>query len=80
MGVRLPPFAPSFSFNNLQLIFLLASFPAISLRLRLGCRLLRGCRSVELIDEANIPPRNQMHVLVCRDLDGTVPHLVPHAG
>jgi hypothetical protein len=31
--------------------------------LRLGCRLLRIHRNVELIDETNIPSRNQMHYL-----------------
>jgi hypothetical protein len=73
MGVRLPPFAPSLSVNNLRLIFLFVASPAVSLQLRLGCRLLRAHRSVELIDETNIPSRNQMHILIGRDLDGAVP-------
>jgi len=63
----------------LRLIFHQVYFPAGSFLLRLGCRLLRGCSccsSVELIDETNISPRNQMLILVGRDLDGTMPHLV----
>ncbi len=76
MGVRLPPFAPGFISNSLRLIFHQIYFPAGSFLLRLGCRLLWGYLGVQLIDETNISPRNQMHMLVGRDPDGTVPHLV----
>jgi hypothetical protein len=52
MGVRLPPFAPFFSFNNLRLILVCATFLVVNLRLRLGCVLLRGGELVQAIDEA----------------------------
>jgi hypothetical protein len=42
MGVRLPPFAPIFSFHNLRLILVCATFLVVNLRLRRGCVLLRG--------------------------------------
>jgi hypothetical protein len=55
MGVRLPPFRTKAFVNSLRLIFFLGYFRTVSLQLRQGCRLLRGCRIVELIDEANAP-------------------------
>ena len=64
MGVRLPPFAPGFIANNFRLVFHRIYFPAGSLQLRPGCRLLRSCSTVELINKTNIPPRNQMHAAV----------------
>jgi hypothetical protein len=76
MGVRVPPFAPFFSFNDLRLILVCATFPVVSVRLRLGCVLLRGGESVQTIDEADVPSRNQMDVFVRCDLDGTVSHLI----
>jgi hypothetical protein len=76
MGVRVPPFAPFFSFNDLRLILVCASFPVVSVRLRLGCVLLRGGERIQTIDEADVPSRNQMDVFVRCDLDGAVSHLI----
>jgi hypothetical protein len=50
-----PPFAPRLFINSLRLILFLGYFRTVSLQLRQGCRLLRGCRIAELIDEANVP-------------------------
>src|ERR1700687_674463 len=76
MGVRVPPFAPFFSVNNLRLILVCAAIPVVSVRLRLGCVLLHGGERVQTINEADVPSRNQMDVFVRCDLDGTVSHLI----
>jgi hypothetical protein len=76
MGVRVPPFAPFFSFTNLRLILVCAVFRFVIVRLRLGCVWLRGGERVQAIDEADVPSRNQVDVFVRCDLDGTVSHLI----
>ena len=69
MGVRVPPFAPSFYFNNLRLILVCATFPVVSIRLRLGCVLLHGGERIQTINEADVPSRNQVDIFVRCDLD-----------
>ena len=76
MGVRVPPFAPYFSFNNLRLILVCSTFPVFSVRLRLGCVLLRRGERIQTIDEAAVPSRNQVDIFLRCDLDGTVSHLI----
>ena len=46
----------------------------------LGCGWLRTCCRIKPVDETNISPRNQMDVLVRRNLDRTVSHLIPNVG
>jgi len=46
--------------------------------LRPSCILLRSCKSVQAIDEADVTSRNQVDVLVGSDLDRTVAHLIAH--
>src|SRR5260370_31959179 len=79
MGVRVPPFAPLFSFNNLRLILVCATIPVVSVGLRLGCVLLHGGERVQAINEADVPSRNQMDVFVRCDLDGALSHLIATA-
>jgi hypothetical protein len=41
---------------------------------------LRTCFGIQPVDEVDVAARDQVHVLVSGDLDGTVPHLVAHGG
>jgi hypothetical protein len=38
------------------------------------------CHLIEPVDRANIPARDQMDILVGRDLDRAMTHLVPYIG
>ncbi len=78
MGVRVPPFAPSFLLNHFRATRLLVPKQRVFLQLRLGCGLLLSCFRwrVQLIDEMDVPPRQEVHILVCGELYGTVAELV----
>jgi hypothetical protein len=60
----------------LRLILVCSTFPVFSVRLRLGCVLLRRGERIQTIDEAAVPSRNQVDIFLRCDLDGTVSHLI----